>query len=111
MCDLLALAPGIAAGGSGPDRAAGSFHMGKLWMPDFSNHDHDYDGRPPVGWHDDDPLLERLCRYHPERIPDELRARFQGDYMRARAPLVAAALSLHSAKSADHDDALLAVAV
>jgi len=60
-------------------------------------HDHDYDGRPPVGWHDDDPLLERLCRYHPERIPDELRARFQGDYMRARAPLVAAALSLSAA--------------
>jgi len=61
------------------------------------NYDHDFDGRPPVGWHDDDPLLERLCRYHPERIPDELRARFQGDYMRARAPLVAAALSLSAA--------------
>ena len=76
-----------------------------------ASHDHDYDGRPPVGWQDDDALLERLCRYHPERIPDELRARFQGDYMRARAPLVAAALSLHPAKSADHDDALLAVAV
>jgi hypothetical protein len=81
-------------------------------MPSFhAPHDHDYDGRPTVGWHDDDPLLERLCRYHPERVPDELRARFQGDYMRARAPLVAAALSLHPAKSADHDDALLAVAV
>jgi len=74
-------------------------------------HDHDYDGRPPVGWHDDDPLLEQLCRYHPERIPDELRARFQGDYMRARAPLVAAALSLHPTEPADHDDARLAVAV
>ena len=74
-------------------------------------HDHDYDGRPPVGWQDDDPLLERLCRYHPERIPDELRARFQGDYMRARAPLVATALSLHPTEPADHDDARLAVAV
>jgi len=73
-------------------------------------HDHDYDGRPPVGWQDDDALLERLCRYHPERIPDELRARFCTDCMRTRAPLVAAALSLHPAKSADHD-ALLAVAV
>jgi len=71
--------------------------MGKLWMPDFSNHDHDYDGRPPVGWHDDDPLLERLCRHHPERIPDELRARFRTDYARARSPLVAAALSLSAA--------------
>ena len=60
-------------------------------------HDHDYDGRPPVGWQDDDPLLERLCRYHPERIPAELRARFCTDYMRTRAPLVAAALSLSAA--------------
>jgi len=61
------------------------------------NYDHDFDGRPPVGWQDDDALLERLCRCHPERIPDELRARFQGDYMRTRAPLVAAALSLSAA--------------
>jgi len=37
-----------------------------------ANYDHDYDGRPPVGWHDDDPLLERLCRFHPEHIPPEL---------------------------------------
>jgi hypothetical protein len=34
--------------------------------------DHDHDGRPSVGWHDDDPLLERLCRFHPEMIPAEL---------------------------------------
>lgn len=62
------------------------------------NHDHDYDGRPPVDSQDGcDRLLERLCRSHPERIPDELRARFQGDYMRARAPAVAAALSLPAA--------------
>jgi len=61
------------------------------------NYDHDFDGRPPVGWHDDDPLLERLCRYHPELIPAELRARFRTDYMRTRAPAVAAALSLPAA--------------
>jgi len=36
------------------------------------NYDHDYDGRPPVGWHDDDPLLEALIRLHPELIPPEL---------------------------------------
>jgi len=60
-------------------------------------HDHDYDGRPAVGWHDDDPLLERLCRYHPELIPDALRARFRTDYARARSPAVAAALSVSAA--------------
>ena len=36
------------------------------------NYDHDYDGRPPVGWHDDDPLLDALIRAHPELIPPEL---------------------------------------
>ena len=35
-------------------------------------HDHDCDGRPPVGWHDDDPLLAALIRAHPEYIPAEL---------------------------------------
>jgi len=34
--------------------------------------DHDYDGRPPVGWYDDDPLLDALIRAHPEIIPPEL---------------------------------------
>jgi len=34
--------------------------------------DHDFDGRPPVGWYDDDPLLELLIRWHPEHIPPEL---------------------------------------
>ena len=33
------------------------------------NYDHDYDGRPPVGWHDDDPLLAPLIRSHPEHMP------------------------------------------
>ena len=67
-------------------------------MPDFPNHDHAYDGRPPVDAVDGcDQLLERLCRYHPERIPTELRARFRSDYVCARAPAVAAALSLHPA--------------
>jgi len=28
------------------------------------NHDHDYDGRPPVG--DDDPLLAALIAAHPD---------------------------------------------
>ena len=60
-------------------------------------HDHDYDGRPPVGWQDDDALLERLCRYHPERIPAQLRVRFRSAHARALAPFVAAALSLHPA--------------
>jgi len=36
------------------------------------NHDYDHDGRPPVGHWDDDPLLERLIRWHPEFIPPEL---------------------------------------
>jgi hypothetical protein len=36
------------------------------------NHDHDYDGRPPVGWDDYDPLLEALVRAHPELIPPQL---------------------------------------
>jgi len=67
--------------------------MGRLRMPVYPNHDHDYDGRPP----DDGLLLAALCREHPERIPDELRARFQSDYVRARAPAVAAALSLSAA--------------
>ena len=60
-------------------------------------HDHDYDGRPSVGYWEDDVLLERLCRYHPERIPADLKARFCSDYVRTRAPRVAAALSLHPA--------------
>jgi hypothetical protein len=34
------------------------------------NYDHDYDGRPPVGW--PDPLLDALVRAHPEMIPAEL---------------------------------------
>jgi hypothetical protein len=37
-------------------------------------HDHDYDGRPPVGHWGDDPLLEALCRAHPELIPEKLKA-------------------------------------
>ena len=36
------------------------------------NYDHDFDGRPPVGWHDDDPLLDALIRAHPEHMPTEL---------------------------------------
>jgi len=36
------------------------------------NHDHDYDGRPPVGWHDEDPLLAALIRWHPEHMPAKL---------------------------------------
>jgi len=36
------------------------------------NHDHDYDGRPPVGMYGDDPMLEALIRQHPELIPPEL---------------------------------------
>ena len=76
-----------------------------------ASHDHDYDGRPPVGWQDDDALLERLCRYHPERIPAQLRVRFRSAHARALAPFVAAALSLHPTEPADHDDARLAVAV
>ena len=36
------------------------------------NYDHDYDGRPPVGHWNDDPLLEALIRLHPELIPQEL---------------------------------------
>lgn len=46
-----------------------------------ANYDHDYDGRPPVGWHDDDPLLELLIRLHPEHMPVELV-----DRLRARPP-------------------------
>ena len=34
--------------------------------------DSDIDGRPSVGWRDDDPLLERLIRFHPELIPAKL---------------------------------------
>ena len=52
------------------------------------NYDHDYDGRPPVG-HDDDPLLERLCRFHPEMIPDELAAKIKAD--RGRVTILASA--------------------
>jgi len=36
------------------------------------NYDHDFDGRPPVGWYDTDPLLDALVREHPEMIPPEL---------------------------------------
>jgi hypothetical protein len=73
-------------------------NMGRLWMPDFPNHDHAYDGRPPVDAVDGcDQLLERLCRYHPERIPAQLRVRFRSAHARALAPFVAAALSLHPA--------------
>ena len=36
------------------------------------NPDHDFDGRPPVGWDDYDPLLEALVRWHPEHMPAEL---------------------------------------
>jgi len=52
------------------------------------NHDHDYDGRPPVGWYDDDPLLDALVREHPELIPPELVAKLQA---RPRSNLLAAA--------------------
>jgi hypothetical protein len=53
------------------------------------NYDHDYDGRPPVGWHDDDPLLERLIRFHPEMIPAELAAKIKAD--RGRVTILASA--------------------
>ena len=43
--------------------------------------DHDYDGRLPVGWYDDDPLLELLIRLHPEHMPVEVV-----DRLRARPP-------------------------
>ena len=43
-----------------------------LPLPHPANYDHDYDGRPPVGWYNDDPLLELLIRWHPELIPPEL---------------------------------------
>ena len=38
----------------------------------YSPRDSDIDGRPPVGWHDDDPLLAALIRAHPNMIPAEL---------------------------------------
>lgn len=58
-------------------------------MPDY---DHDRDGRPPVGrWRDDDPLLDALCRAHPELTPPALVARFpQEDHPAVALPLYAA---------------------
>jgi hypothetical protein len=47
------------------------------------NYDHDYDGRPPVGYWDDDPLLEALIREHPELIPKELAGRVAAAVHRA----------------------------
>ena len=49
--------------------------------------DRDRDGRPPVGYRDHDPLLERLVRYHPELIPPKLMKEFATN--RAREPILA----------------------
>ena len=55
-------------------------------------HDYDYDGRPPVGrWRDDDPLLEALCRAHPELIPLELVEELAKQTSRGRDGLASAA--------------------
>ena len=47
-----------------------------------------HDGRPKVGWYDDDPLLDALVRAHPELIPLELLVRLQAD--RGRVGLASA---------------------
>ena len=49
--------------------------------------DSDVDGRPAVGWRDDDPLLERLIRFHPDLIPAKLMKELATN--RARVPLLA----------------------
>lgn len=54
-------------------------------------HDHDYDGRPPVGHWGDDPLLEALCRAHPELIPLELVNELAKRTSRGRDGLASAA--------------------
>ena len=41
------------------------------------NYDHDFDGRPPVGWYDDDPLLDALVREHPQLMPKDLLDRLK----------------------------------
>jgi hypothetical protein len=43
------------------------------------NYDHDFDGRPPVGHGDDDPMLDALIRAHPELISADLVASLRGD--------------------------------
>lgn len=54
-----------------------------------ANYDHDFDGRPPVGEYGSDVLLERLCRFHPELIPDDLAVKIKTGRPQPPAPCAA----------------------
>jgi hypothetical protein len=54
----------------------------------YASHEHEYDGRPTVGWREDR-LLERLIRYHAELTPPKLMKQLAAN--RGRVTILASA--------------------